>query len=314
MTSTSKVPMHAAIHAVRQHGRSLLNDPNVLAVAVGNKLTGGKDTGDLAVTLFVARKVPSAKLPSSARLPSRLTVPTGDVPTDIVEGGPFYPQTNISNELPAHPGTSIGEVSITAGTFGALVYTNADGAPRILSNNHVLADGNRAPLGSPIVYPGPHDGGSNPANTIATLSRFIKLIPENEGTNQVDAALAMPKDRSALDNTPLNGVPAPSKANPAVGLLVGGDGSTQSIYSPIDTVLQLLDVRFASSDCTVAPSKGLQVQKTGRTTEKTTGKITHLNAIVKLRYDGIGMVVLTDQFLTTAMSQGGDSGSVAVTL
>ncbi|WP_164000569.1 hypothetical protein [Pyxidicoccus caerfyrddinensis] len=313
MASSSGTPLHLALRAVHLHGESFLKDPNVLGVAAGYKLAGGQNTGDHAVTVFVARKVARSMLPSSVLLPAKLSISGQDVLTDVVEAaGPFYQHTNISSVLPAHPGTSIGEVSVTAGTFGAVVYDNKDGSKRILSNNHVLANNNAAPIGSPIVYPGYADGGRAPANTIAKLSKFITIVPEAQGFNAVDAAVATPLDSSAIDDTPLNGVPAPSKANPAVGLLWGGDSKTQSFYSPIDVVLSLLDVRFASADCSTAASLGLEVQKTGRTTEKTTGKITHLNAILKVGIQGLGTAVFKNQFITTLMSQGGDSGSVAV--
>ncbi|MCY1023782.1 hypothetical protein [Pyxidicoccus sp. MSG2] len=313
MASPSSTPIHLAIHAVRLNANNLLQDPNVMGVAVGKKLSGGKDTGDLAVTIFVARKLGRGALPSSALLPSKLLISGNEVPTDIVEAsGPFYQHANVSSALPARPGTSIGEVSVTAGTFGAVVYDNKSGAPLILSNSHVLANNNQAPLGSPIVLPAPYDGGVAPSNTIAKLSRFIPLIPQAQGTNTVDAAVASPLDASSIDNTPLNGVPGPGKNNPAVGLLWGGDGVTLSFYSPIDTVLALLDVRFASADSTLAPAIGQQVQKTGRTTEKTTGKITHVNATLRVSIIGIGIALFTNQFITTLMSQGGDSGAVAI--
>lgn len=312
MASSPGIPLHLAARAVNLHADSLMKDPNVLGVAVGFKAAGGQNTGDHVVTVFVAQKVARASLPSSVLIPSKLSISGQDVLTDIVEAaGPFYQHANVSNELPAHPGTSIGEVSITAGTFGAVVYGNKDGAKYILSNNHVLAANNAAPIGSPIVYPGPADGGRAPANTIAKLARFIPIVA---GDNSVDAALAAPIDASAIDDTPLNGVPAPSKAHPAVGLLWGGDGSTQSFYSPIDTVLSLLDARFASADCSMAPSIGLEVQKTGRTTERTTGRVTYLNATLKVGIPGIGTAVFKNQFITTFMSLGGDSGSVAVKL
>ncbi|MCY1020189.1 hypothetical protein [Pyxidicoccus sp. MSG2] len=308
-------PLNLAVRAVNLYGDSLMKDPNVLGVAVGLKQVGGKSTGDYAVTLFVAQKVSRATLPSSVMIPGKLSVSGQDVLTDIIPAsGPFYQHANISNVRPAHPGTSIGEISITAGTFGAVVYANSDGSKRILSNNHVLAANNTAPLGSPIVYPGPADGGVAPANTIAKLSRYIPIIPEAQGSNAVDAALATPTDPSAIDDTPLNGVPAPSKANPAVGLLWGGDSATQSFYSPIDTVLNLLDVRLAGNDCSVAPLIGMEVQKTGRTTERTTGQITNVNAILRVGIPGIGTAVFKNQFITTFMSLGGDSGSVAVKL
>src|SRR5688572_14117022 len=109
MASSSTALMHHALQAVRRYGLQMLKDPNVLAVAVGSKTVRGKPTGDLAVSIFVAHKVARASLPSSAVLPSQLSVSGIDVPTDVVEaGGPFYPFANISTEPPARPGTSIG--------------------------------------------------------------------------------------------------------------------------------------------------------------------------------------------------------------
>ncbi|MEC2864095.1 hypothetical protein P9Y72_13915, partial [Bacillus cereus] len=38
-----------------------------------------------------------------------------------------------------------------------------------------LANSNNANIGDPILQPGPIDGGSDPADRIATLSRFIPI-------------------------------------------------------------------------------------------------------------------------------------------
>jgi S1-C subfamily serine protease len=73
-----------------------------------------------------------------------------------------------------------------AGTFGALV-TDRDGT-YVLSNNHVLADENNLPVGSPIFQPGLLDGGSVSRDQIATLTRFVPIDPS--GSNQVDCAIA----------------------------------------------------------------------------------------------------------------------------
>lgn len=54
---------------------------------------------------------------------------------------------------------------------------------------------------------------------------------------------------------------------------------------------------------------GLIVQKTGRTTDHTLGEIKDINATVKVDYDG-KIALFRDQIMTSAMSQGGDSGSV----
>ncbi len=60
---------------------------------------------------------------------------------------------------------------------------------------------------------------------------------------------------------------------------------------------------------TKAARLGLVVQKTGRTTELTMGRVRDVSATVKVDYDG-GTALFENQILTSAMSQGGDSGSL----
>ena len=73
-----------------------------------------------------------------------------------------------------------------AGTFGAVV--EAGGTRHILSNNHVLANENRLPIGTPIFQPGLLDGGDVATDQIAELARFIAIDPD--GPNVVDCAIA----------------------------------------------------------------------------------------------------------------------------
>jgi len=54
------------------------------------------------------------------------------------------------------------------------------------------------------------------------------------------------------------------------------------------------------------------VRKSGRTTAYTEGRIITTDATIDVDY-GNGKVRLTDQFITTNMSEGGDSGSIGVT-
>ncbi len=94
---------------------------------------------------------------------------------------------------PAFPGISIGHFNISAGTFGCLTV-DGDDTLHILSNNHVLADLDGADTGDPVLQPGPADGGSRSADTIAELSEWVPI--DVQGLNRVDAALAKPLDSS----------------------------------------------------------------------------------------------------------------------
>ena len=59
------------------------------------------------------------------------------------------------------------------------------------------------------------------------------------------------------------------------------------------------------------PTLGMLVQKSGRTTGYTTGKIKDMSATVKVQYDK-KTALFRNQILTTAMSKGGDSGSLVL--
>lgn len=297
-----------AVHALRRYGPVLLQDVNVHAIGVGHKITKGVDTGEPCVTIFVHRKLPAA--PMQRQLPLALPGPQGQsVPTDVIEQGVALDEANTAKLRPAQPGTSIGEISITAGTFGGVVVDGTTGETLILSNNHVLADESKAPLGSPVVQPGPFDGGVMPADLVATLLRFVPYSTTQ--ANYVDAAVARPTNPSLIGNQPLNAVPAPSPSVPAVALHWAGNGSPPNPYSlgcSIQMVLTLLGVDFPEPASVAIPYIGMSVQKTGRSTERTEGTITNLHVMTN-KGGGIRMV---EQIQYTRMTESGDSGSIIV--
>lgn len=315
MIDLSSIEAHHARLAVRAHDTRLLSDPNVWGVGVGAKSRGGVESDEVALIVLVARKLPRRSLPLAVLLPQVVDVGGGRlVPVDVVEAGPFYQHTNTARSRPAQPGTSIGNVAVTAGTFGGVVVDRLTGQHAILSNNHVLADNNQAPLGSSVVQPGPADGGRAPADTVATLTRFVPIVIEARGSNTVDAAIAIPLDPSLIGNQPLNAVPPPSGAHPGVGLLWGGDGATRSNWTPLRAVLAALNLDLPPNGALLDPAPGLALQKTGRTTERTTGRVQEIHATLRVYIPALGgTAVFRDQFTTTCMSAGGDSGSVGVT-
>jgi hypothetical protein len=155
------------------------------------------------------------------------------------------------------------------------------GIPRryyILSNNHVLANSNAANLGDPILQPGPYDGGAMPADQIARLSRFIPInfLPSRQ-INLVDAAIA--------------------------------EGRFHDLDREIYWVGYVRGWR-RRSDVKV----GTIVQKTGRTTNYTVGRITAVKATVDVGYGGGKVARFSDQIVTTNISAGGDSGSLVTSL
>src|SRR5881394_2951421 len=75
---------------------------------------------------------------------------------------------------------------------------DALGRVYILSNNHVLANSNGATIGDPEYQPGPYDGGTS-ADQIATLTDFQVISFASNGSNTIDAAIAL-SSTDLLDN------------------------------------------------------------------------------------------------------------------
>lgn len=176
-------------------------------------------------------------------------------------------------------GCSIGHLKVTAGTLGCFVRPRAGGGPGVLSNNHVLANENRGRRGDAIIQPGDYDGGINPDDAVAALGNFVRL--KKRGSNLVDCALGELAAGIEFEPVKLRGL----------GKLAGlGDA--------------FLD-------------EGTQVDKLGRTTGRTRGRVTAFeldNVVVgfdlgELRFDNQIEIEGADD---GPFSDGGDSGSLIV--
>jgi len=176
-----------------------------------------------------------------------------------------------------------------SGTLGSMVQ-DGDGVEYILSNNHVLADINKAKPGQLIVQPGKIDVApaclKTASDAVATFSRAVKIAFHGH-QNTIDAAIA------AVD---------PEAVSPDI-LNIG----------PI-----------ASS--TVAAEVGMPVQKMGRTTCLTTGVVEALDVNFQINYNETGgkqLANFVNQIIVTGtpsqnggnseFSAAGDSGSLIVT-
>ncbi len=113
----------------------------------------------------------------------------------FVKSKPFTAYQDPTKKFrPAPGGVSVGHFNITAGTLGMYVKDKVDGSTSILSNNHVLANIDAGSPGDDILQPGRADGGVRVGDTIADLTRFIRL--RGSGTKTVDAAIAKMKNES----------------------------------------------------------------------------------------------------------------------
>ncbi|QDZ76506.1 hypothetical protein [Bacillus cereus] len=274
---------------------------NVTGIGVGIQQVNGVMTGTPSLLVFVDQKLPVEALETNQVIPKEIN----GIKTDVIQTGylfagtqqtlPFDTQALSTRVRPAKGGYSVAHRNVTAGTIATCVYdilpngsinppASGYGIPNryyLLSNNHVLANSNNASIGDPILQPGPIDGGSDPIDRIATLSRFIPItfssqVPLENQNNLVDAAIA------------------------------------EAPFHQIDRAIhwsgQVKGWR-RKQNVTV----GTRVMKVGRTTNHTHGVITAVNATVDVNYGSGRVARFRDQIITSNLSSGGDSGSLITT-
>lgn len=282
----------------------LLSKSGVVGYGIGNKIKAGKNTGILALTVMVERKVPKQLLSKDDLIPEEIS----GVTTDVIETGKIRAfQARTDKWRPAPGGVSIGHYAITAGTLGAIVKDDT-GLQFILSNNHVLANSNDAQIGDLIYQPGPYDGGTKQdvigalvdfqpitfgggdsscpvlnfitsgmnalARLIGSRSRVRGYRTQAETDNVIDAALCLPDDPAFVADHILE-----------IGPVMG-----------VNRELKLGDA----------------VIKSGRTTGVMSSTVSMVDATVNVSYGTGKIAIFIGQYVAGAMSQGGDSGSLVL--
>ncbi len=311
---------------------------NVIGVSLGLKTIQNKETNEPSIIVMVRNKVTPDMLRKEDLIPKKF----GDYKTDVVEVGEIFAghgslapdvENIVEGELdydtrsrlrffeeadrsaldahepvtetrrsaatqpvreatplalrqrirPAMGGFSVGHYNVTAGTISTSCYDTSafPGIPQqfyILSNCHVLANSNNARIGDPILQPGPYDGGQYPRDLIGRLSRFVPIRFKTDNytpINYVDAAIA---------EVPFH------RVNREIYWI----GHVKNLHT--------------------APNIGDIVQKTGRSTNYSTGRVIGLNATVDVNYGNGRTARFSRQIITTCMSAAGDSGSLATNL
>jgi hypothetical protein len=273
----------------------LLKD-NVVGVGVGNKVKADKEIGDPALVIFVSQKLPSEMLKVDDQIPSTI----GKFKTDVVETGDIFAGGCSSEELsqsdeetaeglteeergiqllrnrirPVEGGYSVGHYKITAGTYATAVY-DARPFPGIPRKYYVLSN-NHVLANSNAARIGDPVLQPGPYDGGSyprdMIARLTRFVPIRFGgpCNYVDAAIA--------------------------------EGPFHWLDREIYWVGYVKGI--------TGVSVGAIVQKTGRTTNYTTGKVTAINATVNVNYGGGRVAKFCRQIITTNMSAGGDSGSL----
>jgi hypothetical protein len=254
------------------------SDPEKNVIGVG---VGRKIRGGRALEYKAIHIYVVHKLPKHA-VPKKHRIPRqiAGVDTDVIETGRFRAAS--APTRPAQSGCSIGAslpTQSTFGTFGAVVHLTDNATDRyILSCNHVLSNWGQFPGGTPIRQPANIDGGS--ANeTIATLFAVHPL--RRDRPNEVDAGIAGPVGVNAV--------------NPQVLPPVGPIGPNP-----------------------IAAAEGMAVEKVGRTTGHTRGKVLSVSAHLDVDTGDpdLGIYTFQNQILVEGDSGPfaalGDSGALVV--
>jgi hypothetical protein len=220
------------------------------------------------------------RLVGSVEVVPEVTGPFVALPASAEDDDAADPKRGFERPVPI--GVSTGHPQVSAGTIGARV---TDGSRAFaLSNNHIFAASNGGREGDNLLQPGVADGGKDPDDAIGTLFDFepLHFCQSGECTpNRIDAAVALTSPEDLGNETPESGYGSPRR-------------------------------------WTVDPELGLEVQKFGRTTGLTIGRITGIHATIDVQYRN-GMARFEDQIVISgngrggAFSAGGDSGSLVVT-
>lgn len=270
--------------------------------AKSNNVVGVGERAD-ALVVLVEKKYPLEQLSAREVMPKEID----GIGVRVMEVGKIRAQALRTDEwsYPVPPGVSIGHEDITAGTFGCVVYSPELGA-MILSNNHVLANSNDALPGDYIMQPGPYDGSGQ---LLAHLHKFVPInFPASEGTCDIAGGTA--------------------KAINVAAKVLGSKHRMQSIRisdepNIMDAALAMPIYNYAITDSILGigpvhvfrnAELGMNVQKSGRTTGITSGQVILLNATVQVGYGSGLTATFRDQIIFSAMSAGGDSGSLICTV
>jgi hypothetical protein len=268
--------------ATHKTHRSWVLGHGIQGLGIAERTTNGKRLKELALKVYVDVKKPVSKLKGSTKVPKEVKVAGLEMPilTDVEAIGVVRPESNTARVRPAIPGFSIGHVDVSAGTFGCLVRKKGGAETLyVLSNSHVLANQGLGSPGDAVIQQARADGGSVPDDLIATLAEFVPFeFTETGFPNLVDAAIAKVKrDQDVTSAIRIIGVPA-----------------------GVSTTLR----------------RGMQVQKTGRTTDYTIGLIQDINYRANMTYKmsdgGTGRAGLADQVLCSRYTAPGDSGSAVL--
>jgi hypothetical protein len=268
-------PKVQAVMALQaRNAPGLMAQTGVVGTAVGQAADGEVALLVLTETATAAAAVPDRieNVPVVKLVTGKIKAMKRPTPGTKIDPTAFF-------KRPVPIGVSTGNAyECSAGTIGARVKHGSQ--VYALSNNHVYALENTAPLDSEVLQPGLYDTRCryDHANVIGTLYDFEPIVFSTSADNVIDAAIALSSTGNLDNATPSNGYGLPQSAT--VGAVLGD-----------------------------------AVQKYGRTSSLTKGTIAGISVTVNVGYSS-GIARFVDQILVTARKafiKAGDSGSLLVT-
>lgn len=269
---------------------ALLDKGNVVGVGIGHKITEEKDTEKPCLTVFVSQKFG----PDMIRVADMIPKTVGKFKTDVVETGEIFAGENAMEE-PPEPDTEEEEVGIETlrlrvrpalGGYSVSHYTGGTGTiatavydarpyPGIPPRYYILSNNHVLAKSNNARIGDPilQPGRADAGRYPADLiARLSRYVPIRFGGpfNYVDAAIAA--------------------------------GHFHDLSREIYWIGYVKGVRATGVGCIV--------QKTGRTTSYTTGRVTAINVAVNVNYGSGRVARFLRQIVTTRMSGPGDSGSL----
>ena len=185
--------------AARAAAQRERNPPTIVGVGIGKKVRRRRALPELAIRFYVVRKLPKDRLAPGDLLPTDVEGFTTDVEA-VGHIIPYCANRRVWRPVKGGVSISLGPQAAAVPYAGTLGCWTRDAVDRSLflglSNNHVLANENRASAGDPVVQPGTLD--SPLAGAVGTLARF-KPIDFAGGRNAVDAAVFAPTQPALVD-------------------------------------------------------------------------------------------------------------------
>jgi len=274
--------------------------PNVEGISIGYRFRGGTRTKEIVVVVYVSKKIPEGELSAGHVIPKTLSILEYEVKTDVVQSR-FSALTLIDKEGPVKPGYSISHPNVGAGTNS--FFAERLSQICLVSNAHVISHTNKGKIGDPIYYPGTADGGTE-ENTVAHLAATIPIeMIESEcpiANFCVDGLNFLAKLFGSKHRVPKPIREVYNRVDCACARMADGIEIDRNIYK----IGEPVGIEQAAL--------GMEVRKSGRTTEYTEGEIIAIEASIRVTYSQ-GTALFEGQIVSNIPSAGGDSGSAVLT-